>query len=260
MTNKPGIAAPWATVDGKTISQWAGVWLQNVMTAPATDPLVDPFNHTLTDGDQIAHGGPVAFLYGGNWSGSSIPDVHINAGQDVFVPLTNAVDVESSAAPLPGAQDNIYSTIPNWHEKTHLGYGAEAKFVSAAGSVNIDEAHLTVAKASDPTHPILSLKWPVSEAYIGDSGVISLGTQSDATYVGNAFLGPDTDMKIDLPYADVAGRWAMLTNLPKGDYLVNYGGSMAPLVDPFNNKHVILSGSNGGDVKTDTTVHLFVGT
>jgi hypothetical protein len=220
MTTRPSIAAPWAIVDGKTISQWAGQWLNTVMDAPAASPLADPFSHGPTNGAlQNGQTGPVAFLYGGDWSGSSIPDVSIRSGQDVLVPLVNAIDVESGS--------DKFSTIHGWAAKTGLGYAAEAKLVSAAGSLHIDDAHLTLASTLGPTHPILTLKWPASEAYIGDSGVISLGSMSDGTYGGHAFLGTNTGAAIDLPFADVAGRWAMLTDLPKGDYTLNYGGSVA---------------------------------
>jgi hypothetical protein len=242
MTTKPSIASPLATVDGKTVSQWTGQWLNSVMDAPTGKPVADPFFHGQT--------GPVAFLYGGDWSGASIPDVAIHSGQDVLVPLVNAIDVESGS--------DAFSTIPGWATKTGLGYGAEAKLVSAAGSIHVDEAHLTVAKISDPTHPVLSLKWPLSEAYAGDSGVIPLGKLSDGTYGGHAFLGTNTGATIDLPFADVAGRWAMVTDLRKGDYLVNYGGSIAAVRNPFDSSQVIFGTSDGGDFKTDTTVRLHV--
>jgi hypothetical protein len=248
---KAAIAEPWATIDGKTISQWSVDWLKSVMDAPASNPLVDPFGEKPTDGSlQNGQTGPVAFLYGGNWSGGTIPNVTIHSGQDVLVPLVNAIDVENGT--IGG------STIGDWVQKTGLGYGAEAKLLSAAGSLHVDDAHLTVAKTSDPSNPVLSLKWPLSEAFSADSGVFSLGTLSDSTYAGHAFLQTNTGATVNIPYADVAGRWAMITDLPKGDYTVNYGGSISAVRNPFKPSQVIYGTPDGGDFKTDTTVLLHV--
>jgi len=92
----------------------------------------------------------------------------------------------------------------------------------------VSEAHLSLAKASDPTHPILSLKWPLSEAFAADSGVFPIHDISAGSYVGGLGLGIT-----DLPYADVAGRWAMITDLPKGDYVLNFGGTREAIPDIF---------------------------
>jgi hypothetical protein len=153
------------------------------------------------------------------------PVINVPAGKDILVPLINAFDLEDGTVST--------STIQNWVAETHLSYADEARVIAGLASLNIRDAHLTVATKDDPMHPFLSLKWPVSELYAANSGVFSLGSFLPDTYLGNLGIK-------DLPFANVAGRWAMLTNLPKGDYVINFGGSANATYDPFNPAHPII--------------------
>jgi hypothetical protein len=140
--------------------------------------------------------------------------------------------------------DPFISTISDWTSETNRSYADEARYITTYGNIAVTEAHLSLAKASDPKHPILSLKWPISEAYVADSGVFAIDGISASSYVGQlGQLGIS-----DLPYSDVAGRWTMLTDVPKGDYLINFGGSVGAIRDLFNKDHLVVVQPNKFDV------------
>ena len=242
------IAAPWAVVDGKTIGQWSQEWLKWVVNAPADKPVDDPFgllpkNADLSVNGQYQTNDKVFFLAGGNWGKpspisaaavSTEPAIKVTAGKDILVPLINTIDVENNGDPA-------ISTIADWKKETGRSYAEEARYITSYGNLAVTEAHLSLAKTSDPTHPILSLKWPISGAYAADSGVFAIDGLSASSYVGQ--------LKIpDLPYSDVAGRWAMLTDVPKGDYVINFGGSVGAVRDLFNKDHPVVLKSNSFDV------------
>ena len=230
MPNQPQISAPWAIVDGKSIGQWSKGWLNWVSTAEADQPVGNLFGQSpasdALNGD-LNQSGPVFFLFGGNWGTpsptaatvGSEPVINVPAGKDVLVPLVNAFDLED------GTQAN--STIHDWVAETHLSYADEARIVPALASLSIRDAFISVATKDDPTHPFLSLQWPASAFSAADSGLFSLGSLKPDSYLGSLGIK-------DLPFADVAGKWAMLTNLSKGDYVVNFGGSTNATYDPLN--------------------------
>ncbi|MFL5253865.1 MAG: hypothetical protein ACJ8AI_13400 [Rhodopila sp.] len=264
MTVNAKIATPWEIVDGKTISQWSRDWFQWVASADATTPVGAPFGtYPAPDGQvhaasaafgTVGQDGPVFFLYGGPWgapnpSASNLaldPTINVPVGKDILAPLINGVEAETGKA--------ADSTLPEW-PSTHLPYSVEAKFVPALVNLSIDEAHLSVAKTSDPTHPFLTLDWPASNFHAADSGVFSLGTPKPGSYLASVPLTGS-----DVPYADVAGRWAMIENLPKGDYVVNFGGSGHAIHNPLNPGAIVdgFSGPNGSDWKAETTDILHV--
>jgi hypothetical protein len=234
--NQTKIAAPWAIVDGKSIGQWSQDWLKWVTTANKDHPVGELFGSSPSSDASnggLNQNGPVFFLFGGNWGVSdpatatvgSEPVINVPAGKDILIPLVNAFDLEDGTMPT--------STIQNWTAETHLSYADEARFIPGLASLNIHDAHLSIAMKDDPTHPFLSLKWPVSDLYTANSGVFSLGSFSPDTYLGNLGI-------TDLPFADVAGRWAMLTDLSKGDYIINFGGSTKATYDPFNPAHPVI--------------------
>jgi hypothetical protein len=234
------IAAPWAVVDGKTIGQWSQEWLKWVVSAPSGAPVADPFGVLPDENPNLSANGSadggyqtsdkVFFLAGGNWgtpnpkSAAAVgaePSIKVTAGKDILVPLVNTIDVENNGDP-------VISSIPDWKGETGgKSYADEARYITTYGNIVVSDAHLSLAKASDPTHPILSLKWPISEVYAADSGVFAINGISASSYVGQLGIP-------DLPYSDVAGRWAMLTDVPKGDYLINFGGSVGAIQDLFN--------------------------
>jgi hypothetical protein len=242
------IAAPWAVVEGKTIGQWSQEWLKWVVNAPADKPVADPFsllpgNAGLWVNGEYQTSDKMFFLAGGNWGTpnptsaaavSAEPAIKVTAGKDILVPLINTIDVENNGDPA-------ISTIPNWTSETGRSYADEARYITTYGNIAVTEAHLSLAKASDPTHSILSLKWPTSEAYAADSGVFAINGLSASSYVGQLGIP-------DLPYSDVAGRWAMLTDVPKGDYLINFGGSVGAIRDLFNKDHPVVLPNKSFDV------------
>jgi hypothetical protein len=263
MSAQAVLAAPWSKVDGKTIGQWSQGWLRWVTNANSTTPVGTPFGaYPSSDGTtyqaspanaDVGQSGPIFFLYGGDWGTaptasagnlSQDPTINVPLGKDILLPLINATDLETG-----NAGD---STIPNW-PKTHLPYSVEAKLVTALANFSIDEAHLTVATTADPTHPFLTLNWPKSDAYIADSGVFSLGKVPPGSYLASVPLTTN-----DVPYADVAGRWAMLTGLGRGDYVVNFGGSGRAVYDPLDSSRIIFGGPGGTDWRANTTDILHV--
>jgi hypothetical protein len=236
MSSKPQISAPWAVVDGKTIGQWSKGWLSWVTTAEADHPVGNLFGSSpssdASNGD-LNQSGPVFFLFGGNWGTpdptaadvGSEPVINVPVGKDVLVPLVNAFDLEDGTMGT--------STIQNWAAETHLSYADEARIIPAVASLNIRDAFITVATKDDPTHPFLSVKWPASAFYAADSGLFSLGSFKPDSYLGSLGIK-------DLPFADVAGKWAMLTNLSKGDYVINFGGSTNATYDLINPAHPVI--------------------
>jgi hypothetical protein len=235
--NQVRLSAPGAIVDGKSIAQWSQNWLKWLMTADKNHPVGEPFSLTTPASDALNaddnQSGPVFFLYGGNWGTpnptaatlGSDPVINVPFGKDVLVPLINSFDLEDGTMGT--------STIPDWVAETHLSYADEARIVPFLASLNIRDAHLTVATTADPTHPFINLQRPASEFLSANSGLFSLGTLSPSSYLGNLGIS-------DLPFADVAGRWAMLTHLAKGDYVINFGGSVGATVDPFNPAHPVI--------------------
>jgi len=227
-----------------------------VATPFGTYPLSDGTTHSASpEYGSLGQSGPVFFLAGGNWGAPNPspdnlaldPTINVPAGKDILVPLINALDIETG--------ESADSTLQEW-PSTHLPYSFEAKLVATLGSLSIHEAHLSVATTADPSHPFLKLNTPVSNFFAADSGVFSLGTPEDESYLASLPLSKD-----DVPYADVAGRWAMIENLPTGDYVINFGGSGHAVRDPFNPSEFVSglsTGPDGSDWKFDTTDILHV--
>jgi hypothetical protein len=251
--NHAKIAAPGAIVDGKSIAQWSQNWLRWLMTADKDHPVGEPFSLATPASDalnaDVNQSGPVFFLYGGNWGTpnptaatvGTEPVINVPFGKDILVPLVNVFDLED------GNPKN--STIADWVAETHLSFADEARIVPFLASLNVTDAHLTVATKADPTHPFINLQWPVSAFFAANSGLFSLGGLSPNSYLGN--LGFP-----DIPFADVAGRWAMLTNLSKGDYVINFGGHSNATVDPFSPTHSVIQALPDITFNTTDVLHV----
>jgi hypothetical protein len=252
MATNVRVAAPGDTVDAKTISQWTQDWLKWVMHAPNSSPVGMPFNvgadNSTAGNAGVDNNGPVFFLYGGDWGSvpATTPTINVKAGQDVLVPMINAFDIETG--------DPEISTIPGWADKTHLSYADEARFITTAANLSIYDAHLTLTKVGQTT-PIIDLHWPGTEFLNENTGIFFLGNSQAAPL--QDYLNAAGVPANELPFAQEVGRWAMLTDLSKGDYVISFGGKGHPVYDPFNHNHQIF-GTNGQDWVHQTTDILHV--
>jgi hypothetical protein len=248
MATKVRVAAPGDTVDAKTISQWTQDWLKWVMHAPADTPVGMPFGPGADDSTagnaNVDNNGPVFFLYGGDWGSdpANLPVIDVPAGKDVLVPMINAFDIESG--------DPNLSTIPGWAAKTHLSYADEARFITTAANLSIYDAHLTLTKVGQTT-PIIDLQWPRTELLNENTGIFALGNAQVSPKDYLSLIGVPT-AENNLPFTDEIGRWAMLTGLDKGDYVINFGGKGHPVYNPFDHTQQIF-GTNGQDWVHQTT-------
>jgi hypothetical protein len=242
------VAAPGDTVDGQTIAQWTQGWLKWVMHAPADTPVGKPFGPGADDSTfvnaAIDNNGPIFFLYGGDWGHdpAHLPVINVPTGKDVLVPMINAFDIESG--------DPALSTIPNWAADTHLSYADEARFITALANLSIYDAHLTVTRAGQTT-PIIDLRWPVTELLNENTGIFALGNPQTNPPDYLSSIGVPAD-EHNLPFTDEIGRWAMLTGLGKGDYVIDFGGKGHPVYNPFDHTQQIF-GTDGNDWVHQTT-------
>jgi hypothetical protein len=224
-----------------------------VFHAPAATPVGTPFPPDVDTSAyaNIDNNGPVFFLFGGNWGSdpAHLPTINVPAGKDVLVPMINAFDIESG--------DPQVSTIPDWAKKTHLSYGDEARFLTAAANVSIYDAHLTLTPVGQ-TKPIIDLQWPLTQFYGADTGLFALGNPHANTpdYLGSLLKGLSFDQH-NVPFTEEVGRWAMLTDLSKGDYVLNFGGKGHPVYNPFDHSQQIY-GTDGKDWVHNTTEILHV--
>jgi hypothetical protein len=246
------VAVPWATVDGKTISAWTQDWMKWVFHAPDATPVGTPFGSEDTSGNANVHNdGPVFFLFGGDWGGdpAHVPTINVPAGKDVLIPMINAFDIESG--------DPNLSTIPNWVQKTHLSYADEARFITTVANLSIYDAHLTLTKVGQST-PIINLQWPQTQVYNENTGIFALGNPqaNPLDYLGSLLTGLSFDQH-NVPFTEEVGRWAMLTGLGKGDYVLNFGGGGHAFYNPFDHTQQIL-GTGGNDWVHNTTDRLHV--
>jgi hypothetical protein len=253
MATNVQISAPGATVDAKMISQWTEDWLKWVMHAPAKTPVGKPFGPGADDSTfvnaNVDNHAQVFFLYGGDWGSdpANLPTINIPAGKEVLVPLLNAFDIESG--------DPNLSTIPGWADKTGLPYADEARFITSAADQSIFDAHLTLTKVGDTT-PIINLQWPQTNLLYEDTGIFALGNSRAHPQDYLNSLGVPTDEN-NLPFTEEIGRWAMVTGLTKGDYVIDFGGKGHPVYNPFDSTQQIF-GTGGQDWVHQTTEILHV--
>jgi hypothetical protein len=107
------VAAPNATVEGRTLPEWSAEWWKSVFAIPVyaddgTTIIHPQFDAPLNEGDTVdtdyarpSADGRVTFLYGSFFGGDIERSVTIPAGKPVFVPIVNTEWSNPDTAPPP---------------------------------------------------------------------------------------------------------------------------------------------------------------
>jgi hypothetical protein len=216
---------PNQRVEGQSIEKWTEDWARWVAHAPAATPTATPFGFVVApasaDNAHVNNNGDVFFLAGGDWPNSTnpaIPIIDIGPDKPVLLPMINVVDTEG-----PGIE-----SIANFVEDGRGTYADEARFITHLAEQHIVDAHLRVTRVGE-TKPLIDIRLKDSLKFTVDTGTFALGKPQTNDYIGS-LVGTDPALK-NLPFTSEIGRWAML-ELDPGDYIVNFGGSGTPVIDP----------------------------
>jgi hypothetical protein len=240
---------PNQRVEGQSIEKWTENWAQWMAHAPADSPVDTLFG--VSDGGapaspanaNINNNGDVFFLAGGDWPNAidpKIPVIDVGPDKPILLPMINVVDTEG-----PGIE-----SITDFVANGRGTYADEARFITHLAEQAITEAHLTVTRVGE-TKPLIDIHGNDTLKYTVETGTFALGTPQATDYIGS-LVGTDPALK-NLPFTSEIGRWAML-ELSAGDYIVNFGGSATPVIDPGGVHQPIF----GNGFQHETTVQLHI--